>query len=61
MVILQRPDRRSRLHLEEGGEAEPENDLDMHIEDLLRYSCDCSASLRLLTDTIANGIDLHES
>lgn len=38
MVVLQRPDRRSRLRHEEGGEAEPENDLDMHIEDLLRYA-----------------------
>lgn len=35
MVVLQRPDRRSRVRLEDGGQAEPENDLDMHIEDVL--------------------------
>lgn len=61
MVVLQRPDRRSRLHLEEGGGAEPENDLDMHIEDLLRYSRDRGAFLWLLTGTTANEIDLDES
>ena len=62
MVVLQRPDRRSRLHLEEEGEgAEPENDLDMHIEDVLRYSHDLAVSLRPLTDSIASEINSNES
>lgn len=61
MVVLQRPDRRSRLHSEDGGGPEQENDLDMHIEDVLRYSRGCAASLRLLTDAIASEIGLHES
>ncbi|KAF9782328.1 hypothetical protein BJ322DRAFT_1075621 [Thelephora terrestris] len=34
-VVLSRADRRSRLHLEEGGELGMENELDMHVADLL--------------------------
>ena len=35
MVILPRTHRRSRLHLEGGVEAQSENELDLHIEDVL--------------------------
>lgn len=35
-VVLPYLDRRSRSQHEERGEGEPENELDMHIEDVLR-------------------------
>ena len=53
MVVLPPRDRRSRLPQEEGGRAE-ENELDLHIEDVLRSAlCDAAGPL-LLTDAIAN-------
>ena len=36
-VVLQSSNRRSRLQREERGEAMSENELDLHIEDVLRW------------------------
>lgn len=53
-------DRRSRLQHEEGGDAVSENELDLHIEDVLRSVLGDTAGLLLLTDAIANEIGLNE-
>lgn len=56
-VVLPAFDRRSRLQREERGEGEPENELDLHIEDVLgSVLCDKARPL-LLMDVIANKID----
>lgn len=60
MVVLPPTDRRSRPHHEERGEAEQENELDIHIEDVLRLApCDPTVFL-LLMDAVANEIDSNE-
>ena len=52
--------RRSRLRREEGGEAESENELDLHIEDVLgSVPCDAMGPLPLM-DVIANEIGSNE-
>ena len=53
-------DRRSRLQREERGEAESENELDLHIEDVLRLVLRDTTGLLPLMDVIANKIDSNE-
>lgn len=53
-------DRRTRLQHEERGEAETENELDMHIEDVLGSVLRDAADLPLLMDATANEIDSKE-
>ena len=53
-------DRRSRLQREEIGEAESENELDLHIEDVLRLVLHDTTGLLPLMDVIANEIDSNE-
>ena len=59
-VVLPTLYRRSRLQREERGEAEQENELDLHIEDVLRsVLCDITSLLPLM-DVIVNKIDSNE-
>jgi hypothetical protein len=59
-VVLPAFDRRSRSQREERGEAESENELDLHIGDVLRsVHCD-TTGLLLLMDVIANKTDSNE-
>jgi len=59
-VVLSCPDRRSRSQHEEGGDAVSENELDLHIEDVLGSVLGDTVGLLLLTHAIANEIGSNE-
>ena len=59
-VVLAPSNRRSRLQREERGDAESENELDLHIEDVLGSVLCGPMGLLLLMDVIANEIVSNE-